>query len=307
MSGLVLIEPNELYNLLNQESSHPSLSDAVFMLLIDARAKDEYNESHIITAKRATKNELNEFVVPFDADLECKTHVIVYDSKTSSLIEESPAILCALKIWEMGSRNLVEVLNGGYEAFSAIYPFHRTQKMLYMPQELDLLQTYPAEIIQQQLYLGNWQHGNAAFIQKELKIRGHVNCCEQSGTFFVQDGLSLLHIAVSDVDEPAADLLCKFEETCTFINNHIKTGQAVLVYSQLGISRAATIIIAFLMKENNLALHNAYNFVVRCRPQIRPNRGFMSQLATWEALLNKNKVEGITESVLNFDKETTDD
>lgn len=304
MSGLMLIDPNELYNLLNQESPHPCLSDAVYMLLLDCRGKEDYNESHILTAKLAIKNDRNEFFVPFDADLECKTHVIVYDSKTSSLTEDSPAVLCAKKMWEMGSRNPVEVLNGGYEAFSALYPFHRTQKILYMPQELDSLQTYPTEIIEQRLYLGKWQHGNSAFIQKELKIKGHINCCEQSGTFFIQDGPSLLHIAVSDTEEPTANILYKLEEACTFIKNHNRNGNAVLVYSVLGISRAAAIVIAFLMKEKNITLHNAYSFAVRCRPQIRPNRGFMSQLATWETLLNKNKVEGITESVLNFDKET---
>jgi len=34
MSGLRLIEPTELYNLINQETRYPCLSDPVFMLLI---------------------------------------------------------------------------------------------------------------------------------------------------------------------------------------------------------------------------------------------------------------------------------
>jgi len=34
ISGLLLIEPMELYNLLNQEAIHPSLSDSIFMLLL---------------------------------------------------------------------------------------------------------------------------------------------------------------------------------------------------------------------------------------------------------------------------------
>jgi len=29
----------------------------------------------------------NEYAVPFDADLECKTHVVVYDGSTNSLAE----------------------------------------------------------------------------------------------------------------------------------------------------------------------------------------------------------------------------
>jgi len=34
MSGLRLIQPTELYNLINQETKYPCLSDPVFMLLI---------------------------------------------------------------------------------------------------------------------------------------------------------------------------------------------------------------------------------------------------------------------------------
>ena len=48
-----------------------------------------------------------------------------------------------------------------------------------------------------------------------------------------------------------------------------------------------------------LVLQDAYSWVVRCRPKICLNRGFRSQLEQWEAKLNKKKVEGITESVLN--------
>ena len=35
------------------------------------------------------QNEHNdEYAVPFDADLECKTHVVVYDLSTSSLVDK---------------------------------------------------------------------------------------------------------------------------------------------------------------------------------------------------------------------------
>ena len=44
-------------------------------------------------------------------------------------------------------------------------------------QELDEVKPYPVEIIQGLLYMGNWRQGNGAYVQKDLKIRGHVNCC----------------------------------------------------------------------------------------------------------------------------------
>jgi hypothetical protein len=49
-------------------------------------------------------------------------------------------------------------------------------------QELDDLKPYPAEVIPGKLYLGNWRQGNAAYVQKDLKIKAHVNCCVEAET-----------------------------------------------------------------------------------------------------------------------------
>ena len=59
------------------------------MFCEDARIKAEYDESHIITAKRVHREEDGEYLVPYDAELECKVHVIVYDGNTRSLREKS--------------------------------------------------------------------------------------------------------------------------------------------------------------------------------------------------------------------------
>jgi len=55
----------------------------------DARRKPEYDESHVLTAKRAPIDEEDNYRVPYDAELECKTHVIVYDGNSRSLREKS--------------------------------------------------------------------------------------------------------------------------------------------------------------------------------------------------------------------------
>ena len=49
-------------------------------------------------------------------------------------------------------------------------------------QEIDELKTYPLEIIPSLLYLGDNRHGNAPYIQKDLKIKGHINCKIEPGT-----------------------------------------------------------------------------------------------------------------------------
>lgn len=48
--------------------------------------------------------------------------------------------------------------------------------------ELDALQTYPVEIISGLLYLGNCNHGNIPYIQKDLKIKAHINCSVETDT-----------------------------------------------------------------------------------------------------------------------------
>ncbi|GFO35935.1 serine/threonine/tyrosine-interacting-like protein 1 [Plakobranchus ocellatus] len=89
MEGFQLIEPNELYNMLQRGTGFSSLSDTNFLLLVDARKKHEYNESHVVTAKKAPKSDNGLFMIPYDAELECKQNIVVYDSNTSELIGAS--------------------------------------------------------------------------------------------------------------------------------------------------------------------------------------------------------------------------
>jgi len=69
MEGLELIEPNDLYNLLQQGTNFSCLSDTNYLLLIDARKKNDYNESHIVTSKSAPKSDNDLFMIPYEAEL----------------------------------------------------------------------------------------------------------------------------------------------------------------------------------------------------------------------------------------------
>lgn len=295
MDGLVLLEPTDLYNMLQQATTFSNLSDQNYLLLIDARNKNEYNESHIVTSKKAPKSKEGMFFVPFDAELECKQNVVVYDSNSTNVSEATEATDCGMLLWEMGSRSQVQILKGGYEEFSALYPFLRTQKIIFMPKEMDEIKPYPTEIIPGFLYLGNWRQGNAPYIQKDLKVKGHINCCVEAETFFKEPNESnCLHIQVQDNTD--SDLYNKFEIACKFIDNHKKENKVVLVFSNLGISRSATIVIAYIMKTNKCSLKEAYNHVLRCCRTVRPNRGFIEQLSKWEKVLNQgNKLTDISD------------
>ncbi|XP_075761063.1 serine/threonine/tyrosine-interacting-like protein 1 isoform X2 [Pelodiscus sinensis] len=276
MAGLVLCEPTELYNILNQSTKLSRLTEPNYLCLLDARTKREYNESHVITARRVKLNPMGEYLVPQSVELECVKYCVVYDGKTSSLddpyydgsvedvkgtkpvsvisgsesssscsqnAEEGAATQCA-RVLEQFTRHPVLILKGGYERFTACYHFLRTQKIFWMPQELDAFQPYPVEILPAKLYMGDYRQACDPQIQKDLKIKAQVNISEEIATLFTDESKKLLHVSVTD--SPHEDLLSSFPTICHFIDAQLALG-AVLVFSTLGLSRSSTAVMAFLM------------------------------------------------------------
>uniref|UniRef100_A0ABI7WER5 Serine/threonine/tyrosine interacting like 1 n=1 Tax=Felis catus TaxID=9685 RepID=A0ABI7WER5_FELCA len=196
MAGLVLCEPTELYNILNQVTKLSRLTEPNYLCLLDVRSKWEYDESHVITARRVEKK-ASEYLLPESVDLECVRYCVVYDHNTSTLeivlkeeegdnCDDGPglvpgaAVECGRALANL-TRHPVCILRGGYQGFSATYHFFRTQKIIWMPQELDAFQPYPVEIIPGRIYLGNFRQACDPKIQKDLKIKAHVNVSMEAG------------------------------------------------------------------------------------------------------------------------------
>ena len=59
----------------------------------------------------------------------------------------------------------------------------------------------------------------------------------------------------------------------------------VLVHCRAGVSRSATLVIAYLMKRHGMSLDDALAHVRAKRPRIAPNEGFIQQLRAFEASL----------------------
>lgn len=66
------------------------------------------------------------------------------------------------------------------------------------------------------------------------------------------------------------------------INTAIKGGGNVIVHCMAGVSRSASIVMAYLIKWKKMSLRTAYNTVVSIRPVARPNSTFLSQLGRFE-------------------------
>ncbi|NXG25605.1 STYL1 protein, partial [Grallaria varia] len=261
-----------------------------------------------------------EYLVPNPKELGYMKYCVVYDNSTSSLscrdcdeeenktdtehalaniflfsldTEEGTAVLHARNLEKFTCHVLppVFVLEGGYRRFSACYPFLGTQKILWMPRELENFKVYPVEILPAKLYLGNFKQACDQKIQEDLKIKALVNVTEQPAPLFAEGG-ECLHISVPDSLE--ADLFSFFPTICQFIDAQMKGG-AVLVFSSLGISRSTTVTMAFLMHSCQFSLKRAWDYLRKCKSFTSPHRGFLDQLSAWESQIHGATITDISE------------
>lgn len=65
-----------------------------------------------------------------------------------------------------------------------------------------------------------------------------------------------------------------------------KNNSKCLVHCKMGVSRSASTVIAYAMKEYGWSLEKAYNFVKQKRSIAQPNPAFMKQLAEYEGILD---------------------
>ncbi|GAA5842339.1 hypothetical protein JCM11251_003988 [Rhodosporidiobolus azoricus] len=181
---------------------------------------------------------------------------------------------------------------------------------------------FPSRILPY-LYLGNLNHASNALMLKELGITHVVSLGESAlhpprapSTFSAltapfrsspsssSDDLPenslwleerLGNISVLDMKNVADDGIDSIQpcidEALEFIENARQAGGRVLVHCKVGVSRSASIVIAYLMKEWNLDLASAY-LLTRSRRLnilIQPNLPFMATLHAFEGALLESK------------------
>ncbi|KAJ7401926.1 serine/threonine/tyrosine-interacting-like protein 1 [Pitangus sulphuratus] len=174
MAGVALCEPRHLYNIINQCRRFPRLAEPNYLCLLDARTQREFDESHIVTARRIERGPTGEYLIPNAEELGYVRHCVVYDFNTSSL-------------------------------------------------------------------------------------------------------------SYCDCDEEQKETDAQMD------------GGAVLVFSSLGISRSSTAIMAYLMHSCRLSLKGAWDYLLKCKPSMRPHRGFVEQLSAWESQVYGSNLTDISE------------
>ncbi|KAM4820497.1 serine/threonine/tyrosine-interacting-like protein 1 [Thomomys bottae] len=193
------------------------------------------------------------------------------------------------------TRHPVYILRGGYEYFTSLYHFLRTQKIIWMPQELEAFQPYPVEIISGLVYLGSYKQACDPKIKKDLKIKAHINVSMESTPYFRGQIEHLLHLKIED--SPEAEILPHLRTVCHFMEMNIARRSAILVFSTLGISRSCAIVVAFLMHWNSETLKRSWAYVKQCKPTMQPNCGLVSQLLEWENIILGVYITDITQNL----------
>lgn len=162
-----------------------------------------------------------------------------------------------------------------------IIPAKKITPIIFQPSQTEIEIEKISEICHG-LYLGNMEN---AKIMKD-RVGAILNITPVEFTY------DIAYLSVPIDDTWHQSISTYFDKTYKFIEENLEKG--VYVHCHKGVSRSATIVIAYMMRKNNMTLKQAYDHVKTQRPCISPNLDFMGHLLVFEKSLN------ITEDNSNF-------
>jgi protein-tyrosine phosphatase len=141
------------------------------------------------------------------------------------------------------------------------------------------------EIIKNKLYLGDMFDANDADTIKNRNISCIICVAERLKIMNTNPSVKVYNYELSD------DYNCNISLYFDEIGEKIKKENIVLVNCVAGVSRSATIVIAYIMKYYNLDLKTVFLLVRKRRNRICPNKKFMECLLDYEiSLFGKNSL-----------------
>ncbi|VDI60200.1 dual specificity phosphatase 3 [Mytilus galloprovincialis] len=130
-------------------------------------------------------------------------------------------------------------------------------------------------------YLLNVAQGNTKY---------HVN-----GNDVMYHKVNIEYLGLEATDQMNFDLSIYFEKGADFIEKGLKSGGKVMVNCKQGVSRSATLVLAYLMIKCHMTAQEAVR-TVRAKREIDPNEGFLQQICDLNETLKKAEHFGIPSS-----------
>ncbi|XP_057679339.1 dual specificity protein phosphatase 10 [Corythoichthys intestinalis] len=322
-----IIHPNELAKRMTCcPMGHPI---GPVPVIIDCRAFTEYNKSHIRGAvhincsDKISRRRLQQGKITVLDLISCREgkdsfkgifskEIVVYDDTTADpnrLAPSQPLNVVLESLRREGKDPII--LKGGLNCFRQSHE-NLCEHSLHLHESLEsgaaaglsgaLPHTLPstpdienADVtpVLPFLYLGNERDAQDINLLQHLNVGYILNVTTHLPLFHYDTGL-FIYKRLPATDSNKQNLRQYFEEAFEFIEEAHQAGMGLLIHCQAGVSRSATIVIAYLMKHTWMTMTDAYKFVKTRRPIISPNLNFMGQLLEFEEDLNN----GITPRIL---------
>ena len=102
------------------------------------------------------------------------------------------------------------------------------------------------------------------------------------------EGINYVRIAVDDVDEE--DLKTHFATAQNIIHECVSSGRSILVHCYQGVSRSATCVVCYQMRQTGMTAAEALADIHSRRHAVNPNKGFRRQLLEYEADIARESI-----------------
>jgi rhodanese-related sulfurtransferase len=182
------------------------------------------------------------------------------------------------RVWA-AAHGVTAVLDGGFAGWLGRYPFLCNGREFVFVRLQATPLGLPSEVVDGLVYLGGSLSADQRIVDM-LGIRRVVSLLESDVCSHRASNVEFFRFPI--VDTPAADIGAVFEKAYGVLDDSQRSGTKTLVHCLQGISRSATIVVAFLMRSRRWTAATALAFVRDARQQVRPNRGFAAWLTKLE-------------------------
>lgn len=250
--------------------------------VLDVRPQRQFARSHVALSYniRLSANgqalldySKNQYDVRFSTDCWWGKPVIVLGEE--ALKKDHPVIKF---LAEEKRCKTLKIFRQGFTVLEETLPHICTQSL-----KPNSARKYPSEILPGELYLGEWSHAQNTDRLSDINVRQVITVHNSPENLELPQNFKHLRIQLADVD--TQNIAPYFNASYAFVEEGRAAGHATLVHCGAGVSRSATLAIAYLMRRFSWNATKARAHCVDCRSVVHPNDGFWRSLCALESQL----------------------